>query len=54
MSFDGDRVIRRPVIKENNISLVLCGQEGVENKSFTKKNKDEFKRAKKIKINEIF
>ena len=54
MSFDGDRVIRRPVIKENNISLVLCGQEGVENKIFTKKNKDEFKRAKKIKINEIF
>lgn len=49
----GERIIRRPVIKEGSVSLVLCGKTGVENKMFTKKNKDEFKRAKKSKINQI-
>ena len=49
----GERVIRRPVIKENNISLVLCTGDGVKTKTFTKKNKEEFKKAKKAKINEI-
>ena len=50
---EGARVIRRPMIKENNISLVLCSKEGVESKMFTKKNKELFKKAKKAKINEI-
>ena len=54
VSVEGERVIRRPVIKENNVSLVLCTKEGVKNKTCTKKDKDEFKRAKKIKINELF
>ena len=49
----GSRVIRRPVIKENNVSLVLCEPDGVCTKNFTKKNKDDFKKAKKAKINEI-
>ena len=48
----GERVIRRPVIKENNISLVVCTGDGVNTKTFTKKNKEEFKKAKKAKINE--
>lgn len=51
---EGERVIRRPMIKENNVSLVLCTKEGVKNKTCTKKNKDEFKHSKKIKINELF
>lgn len=54
VNVEGERVIRRPVIKENNVSLVLCTKEGVKNKTCTKKDKDEFKRAKKIKINELF
>lgn len=54
VNVEGERVIRRPMIKENNISLVLCTKEGVKNKACTKKDKDEFKRAKKIKINELF
>lgn len=47
------RVIRRPVIKENNIELVLCTENGVKTENFTKKNKEAFKRAKKVKINGI-
>ena len=54
VNVEGERVIRRPMIKENNVSLVLCTKEGVKNKACTKKDKDEFKRAKKIKINELF
>ena len=50
---EGLRVIRRPVIKENNVSLVLCSSSGVETRVFTKKNKEMFKKAKKAKINEI-
>ena len=48
---NGCRVIRRPVIKENNVELVLCGSEEIKKENFTKKNKDLFKKAKKIKIN---
>ncbi len=49
----GKRIIRRPFIKEGGVSLVLCGETGVENKTFTKKNKEEFKKTKKSKINQI-
>ena len=48
------RVIRRPIIKENNVELVFCTENGVKKENFTKKNKETFKRAKKIKINDIF
>ena len=51
---DKKRVIRRPIIKENEIELTICSSKGVEKQKFTKKNKEEFKKAKKIKINEIF
>lgn len=46
------RVIRRPKIKTNEIELVLCSKDGVTTKIFTKKDKDKFKKAKKIKINQ--
>ncbi len=47
------RIIRRPVIKENNVELVLCSNNGVFKENFTKKNKEEFKKARKIKINHL-
>ncbi len=53
INISGQRVIRRPVIKENNISLMLCGENGVENTVFTKRNKEQFKTAKKSKINDL-
>ena len=48
---DGERVIRRPIIKENNIELLLCSKQGVQKTIYTKKNKELFKKAKKVKIN---
>ena len=50
---EGERIVRRPLIKEGSISLVACSESGVENKFYTKKNKDLFKTAKKAKINQI-
>ena len=47
------RVIRRPIIKPNNIELCLCSSDGVNKENFTKKNKDLFKMAKKAKINDL-
>ncbi len=50
---DGDnvRVIRRPVYKPNMVELTLCTTGGVKRKIFTKKDKDQYKQAKKSKIN---
>ena len=45
------RIIRRPLIRENEVELKLCGKEGVKTQKFTKRNKEEFKKAKKSKIN---
>ncbi len=50
---EGERVIRRPIIKPNNIELLLCSKDGVLKKNFTKANKEMFKKAKKSKINDI-
>ncbi len=47
------RVIRRPLIKPNNIELTLCSDSGVKKENFTKKNKELFKIAKKAKINDV-
>lgn len=47
------RIIRRPIIKPNNIELMLCSSEGVKKENFTKKNKELFKQAKKSKINDM-
>lgn len=49
----GKRVIRRPIIKPNNVELMLCSSDGAGRESFTKKNKEIFKQAKKSKINDL-
>ena len=46
------RVIRRPQIKTNFVELKLCSKDGVKLEMFTKKDKQAFKMASKIKINE--
>ena len=53
LSLDKNRVIRRPVIKTNLVGLVLCSKNGVEKHDFSKKNKENFKLAKKSKINDL-
>lgn len=50
---DKKRVIRRPQIKTNFVELKLCTTSGVCEEKFTKKDKELYKLAKKIKINEI-
>ncbi len=50
---DKFRVIRRPIIKTNNIELTICGKDGVKKQTFTKQNKEKFKLAKKAKINDL-
>ena len=47
------RVIRRPQIKTNFVEIKLCTNAGVVDEKFTKKDKDSYKLARKIKINEI-
>lgn len=47
------RVIRRPVIKTNFVELKLCTNNGVITENITKKNKEVYKKARKIKVNEI-
>ena len=47
------RVIRRPKIKEKEVELILCTPNGTDSKRITKANKQLFKNAKKIKINQI-
>lgn len=47
------RVIRRPNIKTNFVELKLCTKDGVSSQNITKKDKEIFKKARKIKINEI-
>lgn len=49
----GSRVIRRPQIKPNIVTLTLCENDGVIKKDFTKRDKEAFKKNKKSKINEI-
>ena len=46
------RVIRRPQIKTNFVELRLCSGLGVVDEKYTKKDKEAYKKAKKIKINE--
>jgi len=50
----GKRVIRRPIINPNEVKLKFCTNDGVEETLFTKKDKENFKRARKAKINELF
>ena len=46
------RVIRRPQILTNMVNLKVCSANGVENLKITKKDKEFYKKARKIKINE--
>ena len=45
------RVIRRPLIKTNVTELKVCDDSGVRDAVITKKNKELYKKSKKIKIN---
>ncbi len=47
------RVIRRPQIKTNFVELKLCTCSGVVTENITKKDKELYKKVRKIKINEI-
>lgn len=51
--FDKKRVIRRPVIKTNLVELKLCSKDGVAVENITKKDKEIYKKARKIKVNEV-
>ncbi len=49
------RVIRRPKFFDGGAVIVLCTKSGVETKTFKKRdNFENYKRAKKVKINDIF
>ena len=50
---DKSRIIRRPSIKQNVVELFLCSSHGLEKKSFSKRDKEEYKLAKKSKINDL-
>ena len=50
---EGSRVIRRPTIKTNVTELKVCDFNGVREVFVTKKNKDIYKKSKKVKINEL-
>lgn len=49
-----NRIIRRPLIKTNEIELMLCKSDGVKMQKITKNNKNIYKIAKKVKINDFF
>lgn len=53
-TFSGERVIRRPKILPDEIDLCLCSNSGVTVRKVTRKDGQDFKRAKKVKINQIF
>lgn len=52
-NLDELRVIRRPSIKTNFVELKLCTNAGVVSQNVTKKDKELYKKARKIRINEI-
>lgn len=49
---DSVRVIRRPIKKEGLVELKVCYSSGVKNLRITKKDREKYKFARKIKINE--
>lgn len=49
---NSERVIRRPKIRTNEIEIKVCSRNGVVTKIVTKKDKEFFKKCKKIKINQ--
>ena len=53
MSSEERRVIRRPILKTNFVELKLCTKDGVKLENITKKDKETYQKARKIKVNEI-
>lgn len=49
-----NRVIRQPLNKTNFIQLKLCEENGINEIIYTKKEKELYKKAKKIKVGETF
>lgn len=50
----GSRIIRHPIIRSGYVQLNLCTKEGIINKTVTKKNKVEYKIARKSKTGDSF
>lgn len=48
------RLIRHPINNANSISLKLCSDSGIIVKEIYKKDKSDYKKAKKIKIGDLF
>ena len=48
-----NRVIKRPNIMKGNVLLTLCSKEGQKQVRFAKSDGEEYKHAKKAKINDI-
>lgn len=51
-NFKERRVIRRPILKTNFVELKLCTKDGVKLENITKKDKETYQKARKIKVNE--
>lgn len=50
----GMRVLRSPFIEKGKVTLSLCATEGIQNKIITKKDKDAYKTARKLKWGDLF
>lgn len=50
----GMRVLRSPFIEKGKVTLSLCSTEGIQNKIITKKDKDVYKTARKLKWGDLF
>ena len=50
----GMRVLRSPFIEKGKVTLSLCSTEGIQNKIITKKDKDAYKTARKLKWGDLF
>lgn len=49
----GSRILRHPIISSGFIKMKLCTNGNIEEKTFTKKDKEIFKRAKKLKCGDF-
>lgn len=51
-ALDGGRVLRHPMVESGRVGLKLCTAEGIVERTVTKKEKEAFKRARKVKWGE--
>lgn len=49
-----DRILRHPIIESGRVTLKLCTEKGIVQKSITKKQKDQYKIARKAKCGDSF